>query len=108
MSELRKRWLDNHEYVRRSSLATIRRDEAATRHLLRFLYAVRPLRQVSDFRPQHAEEFVRYLRSLKVPPSGHSHSRKRPLRDAEIKFILAIPRARLCSSNANIVTNAVN
>ena len=70
MSELRKRWLDNHEYVRRSSLATIRRYEAATRHLLRFLYAVRPLRQVSDFRPQHAEEFVRYLRSLKVPPAA--------------------------------------
>jgi integrase len=57
ISELRKRWLDNHEYVRRSSLATIRRYEAATKPLLSFLDAVRPLRQVSDFRPQHAEEF---------------------------------------------------
>ena len=88
IGELRKRWLDNHENVRRSSIATIRRYEAATRHLLNFLDAVRPLRQVSDFRPQHAEEFVRYLRSLKVPPNGHAHSRKRPLRDAGIKFIL--------------------
>jgi integrase len=88
VGELRQRWLDNHEYVRRSALATIRRYEAATQHLMNFLKAVRPLRQVSDFRPQHAEEFVRYLRSLKVSPNGHNHSRTRPLRDAGIKFIL--------------------
>ena len=86
--DLRRRWLDHHEHVRRSSLQTIRRYQAATEHLLNFLRDVRPLRRASDLRACHAEEFVRYLRSVKVAPNGHAHARKRPLRDAGIKYIL--------------------
>ncbi|MFH1918885.1 MAG: hypothetical protein ABIP48_03215, partial [Planctomycetota bacterium] len=86
--DLRQRWLDHHEHVRRSSLGTIRRYRAATEHLINFVSDVRPLRRVSDFRAMHAEEFVRYLRSVKVAPNGHAHARKRPLRDAGIKYIL--------------------
>ena len=86
--ELRQRWLDYHEHVRRSSLQTIRRYRAATEHLLNFLRDVRPTRRVSDFHSRYAEEFVRYLRSVKVTSNGHAHARKRPLRDAGIKYIL--------------------
>lgn len=88
VDELRKNWLDHHEFVRRSSLATICRYRTATQHLLDFLAGVRPVKRVSDFRPQHASEFVRYLRSKKVAPNGHRRARQRPLRDAGIKFIL--------------------
>ena len=85
---LRSRWLDNHEYVRRSSVNTIRRYSSATQHLVNFIERVRPLRRVSDFRPSHAEEFVRYLRSLKTAPNGHKNAAKRRLRDSGVKFIL--------------------
>ncbi len=90
IAELRQRWLDYHEHVRRSSVQTINRYRTATEHLLTFVSKVRPLRRASDFRPCHAEEFVRYLRSIKVGPNGHAHARKRPLRDTGIKYILEI------------------
>jgi integrase len=86
--DLRQRWLDHHEHVRRSSLRTIERYRAATNHLLRFIAEQRPIRRVSDFRPSHAEEFVRYLRSLKVAPNGHQNTAKRHLRDTSVKYIL--------------------
>ena len=86
--DLRRRWLEHHEHVRRSSLQTIRRYRAATEHLIRFVSEIRPLRRVSDFRPVHAEEFVRYLRSLQVAPNGHRNTSKRRLRDKGIKYIL--------------------
>lgn len=86
--ELRKRWLDRHEDVRRSSLATINRYRTATEHLIQFLEKDCPVRKVSDFHPQQAEKFVRYLRTLLVAANGHKNSRKRPLRDAGIKYIL--------------------
>lgn len=86
--DLRERWFDHHEHVRRSSVQTIRRYRTATEHLLSFLRDVRPLRLASDFRSCHAEEFVRYLRSVQVAPNGHRNARKRPLLDAGIKYIL--------------------
>ena len=78
----------NHEHVRRSSVHTIRRYRSATEHLLEFVRDVRPLGRASDFRSQHAEEFVRYLRSKKVAPNGHKKARKRCLRDAGVRYIL--------------------
>lgn len=88
ISELRQNWLDHHELVRRSSLATICRYRTATQHLIDFVQGVCPVKRVSDFRPQHASEFVRHLRHKKVAPNGHRRARQRPLRDAGIKFIL--------------------
>jgi len=86
--ELRQRWLDHHENVRRSSLQTINRYRTATQHLMDFLKDARPLKRASDLRPCHAEEFIGYLRRRKVAPNGHRHARKRPLRDTGIKYIL--------------------
>ena len=88
LPDLRQRWLDYHEHVLRSSVATVRRYRQATEHLLGFLRDVRPLRRVSDFRPCHAEEFVRYLRTVQVPLGGPAERRRRPLRDTGLKYIL--------------------
>ena len=73
--DLRERWLDHHEQVRRSSLQTIRRYRAATEHLLTFVENGCPIRHASDFRSLHATEFVRHLRMLKVAPNGHRKAR---------------------------------
>src|SRR3954469_1996913 len=88
IADLRQRWLDHHEHVRRSSVRTIERYRAATNHFLRFISDVRPVRRVSDFRPAHAEQFVRYLRSIQIAPNGHANAAKRRLRDNSVKYIL--------------------
>jgi integrase len=88
IAELRQRWLDHHEHIRRSSVNTIKRYRAATSHLVNFVTDVCRVRLASDFRARQAEEFVKYLRGLQVTPNGHKHAKKRPLRDAGIKFIL--------------------
>ena len=88
IAELRQRWLDHHEHVRRSSLQTIRRYRSATQHLIDFVCKQSALGRAADFGSQHAEDFVRYLRHKKVASNGHAKARQRPLRDAGIKFIL--------------------
>lgn len=92
ITELRQRWLDNHESVLRSSIQTINRYRTATDHLLNFL-GQRPVRNSSLFRVTHAEEFVAYLRGLKVSSNGHNNTMLRPLMDKGIKFILECCRA---------------
>jgi integrase len=86
--DLRQRWLDHHEHVRRSSLATIKRYRTATEHLLTFIEKTCPVRHACDFRPRQATDFVRYLRTVKVAPNGHPKARKRPLLDTGVKYIL--------------------
>ena len=90
--ELRRRWLEHHEQVLRSSVQTINRYRTATDHLLRFLQA-RPVRYASHFHSSHAEEFVRYLRGLRVSPNGHAHTAKRPLMDKGLRYVLECGRA---------------
>ena len=87
--DVRQRWLDFHEHVRRSSVHTIRRYRSATEHLLEFVRDERPLARVSDFRSQNAEGFIRFLRMKKVAPNGRKKVRKQTLRDAGIRFIAA-------------------
>lgn len=90
--ELRRRWLEHHEQVLRSSVQTIHRYRTATDHLLRFLQQ-RPVRHASHLHASHAEEFVRYLRELQVSPNGHAHTARRPLLDKGLRFILECCRA---------------
>ena len=92
LPELRRRWLDHHEHVLRSSLATINRYRTATEHLLRFVRDVQPVKYASQFRESHAEAFVRYLRELKTSPNGHRNATKRYLRDKGLKFVLCVCR----------------
>ncbi len=90
--ELQRRWLDHHEQVLRSSVATIQRYRAATGHLLTFVHDVRPTRLASLFDPACAEAFVRHLRQVQVAPNGQARAAKRPLRDKGVKFILEVCR----------------
>ena len=92
ISELQDRWLSHHEQVLRSSVQTINRYRAATNHLLVFIRTARASDKTSTFRVQHAEEFVRYLRTVQVAPNGHENSRRRPLFDKGIKYILCCCR----------------
>src|SRR5690606_9939235 len=93
IAELRSRWLDHHEHVARSSVQTIRRYRAATQHLLTFLSGARAPQSTAHFGVEHAEAFVRHLRSIRVPPNGHPHSTPRPLLDKGVQFILETCRA---------------
>ena len=95
LDELQARWLRHHEQVLRSSVQTINRYRTATKHLLDFVEKARVPRMTSHFRAPHAEEFVSYLRTIKVSPNGHANSEKRPLLDKGIKFILETCRAML-------------
>jgi integrase len=89
--ELQRTFIDYHEHVVRSSLATVSRYRAATQHLVDYCSSesVRRL-------PAHeidVEGFVRYLRMLRVAPNGHDHSRRRPLRDNGVRYILETCRS---------------
>jgi integrase len=88
ISELRKRWLEQHEYVRRSSLNTISRYRSATQHLIDFVGTTCPAARASDFQAKHAEAFVRYLRTIRIAPNGHRHAKKRRLLDSGLCYIL--------------------
>ena len=90
--ELRRRWLEHHEHVVRSSVATIGRYRTATDHLLRFAARSSSIKRTSNFRPAHAEQFVVDLRGLEVAPNGHENAKRRPLRDKGVKFVLEVCR----------------
>jgi len=90
VGELRQRFLDYHEHVIRSSLATVRRYSTATQHLENFAQARQPRTPAHEL---DGDQFVRYLRQLRVAPNGHSHTARRPLRDKGIRFILETCRS---------------
>jgi site-specific recombinase XerD len=92
LPELRRRWLEHHEQVLRSSVQTINRYRTATDHLLCFLQQ-HPVRHVSQFRNSHAERFVHHLRALRVSPNGHAHTARRPLMDKGLRYVLECCRA---------------
>jgi integrase len=89
VAELRQRFLDHHEHVLRSSLATVDRYRTATKHLEDFAAGGRSV-FAHEVQP---EQFLRYLRSLKVPANGHSSPVRRPLRDKGLRFILEACRS---------------
>ena len=72
--DLRQRWLDHHEHVRRSSLQTISRYRAATEHLLNFVRETCPVGQRRISGHGTPSDFVRHLRGIEVAPNGHPQS----------------------------------
>lgn len=107
ITDLRERWLQNHEQVLRSSVQTIRRYRAATEHLLNFVNKVKMVRHASQFCVTHAEEFTTYLRSIKVSPNGHANSEKRALLDKGIKFILETCRAEFSMRQKGVICRRI-
>ncbi len=90
VAALRSNFLDHHEEVLRSSVATNKRYASATQHLVDFA-AGEPVGQKAH--ELSATRFVSYLRKHRVAPNGHSHSAKRLLRDKGVQFILEVCRS---------------
>lgn len=88
--ELRRRFLDHHEYALRSSLATVQRYRTATQHLEAFAASLGHAFQAHEL---PVEEFIHYLRTIRVAPNGHPHSKRRPLRDKGVRFVMEVCRA---------------
>ncbi len=87
IDDLVKLYLDFHEYTARSALGTIDRYRTALRHLQSYSKECgRRGRQAHEI---NVDALVRYLRELKVSPSG----RKRPLRDKGVRFVLETCRS---------------
>ena len=92
VDDLVARWLNHHEHVLRSSVATVRRYRTAVEHLRR--YCRREGRQSPYAHEVDAEAFVQHLRRLQVSPNGHPHTPKRRLRDNKgLKFVLGACRS---------------
>ena len=92
VAELQRTFLDYHEHVIRSSLATVNRYRTATQHLVNFCSEV-PAGRVQPAHEIEVEAFVRYLRTIRVASNGHAHTRRRPLRDNGVRFILETCRS---------------
>ena len=88
--DLRQQFLDYHEHVLKSSVATVRRYRAATRHLEDFVGQQPRLLHAHEVQPT---AFAAYLRKIEVAPNGHQNTAKRKLRDKGTQFILEICRA---------------
>ncbi|WP_088260531.1 tyrosine-type recombinase/integrase [Fimbriiglobus ruber] len=90
VAALRDEFLIYHEHVLNSSLATVTRYRAATRHLADF--AARQPRPplAHDVNP---DRFVAHLRVVEVAPNGHPNTARRRLRDKGVQFILETCRA---------------
>ena len=93
VEELRRLWLEHHEMVLRSSVATVNRYRAATEHLVRFIREKHPSLTADAFTPRIAEAMVKYLRQTEVTPNGHEQAKKRLLRDKGLIFILGTCRS---------------
>ncbi len=93
VGELVKLWIEHHELVLRSSVATVRRYRSAVEHLLRFVRQNHPRLTADAFNPAIAESFVKFLRRSKVSPNGHAKTKKRPLRDKGVVFVLGACRS---------------
>jgi integrase len=52
-----------------------------------------PTLKTAQIVTRHAEQFVRYLRSIQVSPNGHKNSVKRPLMDNGVRYILETCRS---------------
>ena len=87
---LREEFLRFHEQVRRSSVATIRRYQTATQHLVDYVATLKGEVQAHQLA---VAGFVGFLRSREVAPNGHPKSQRRRLRDQGVQFILETCRS---------------
>jgi integrase len=88
--DLRKQFLDYHEHVLKSSVATVRRYRAATQHLENYSRSETKPLLAHSLQPS---AFAIYLRAAEVAPNGHPNTAPRRLRDKGVQFILETCRA---------------
>jgi len=90
VADLRQHFLDYHEHVLKSSVATLVRYRAATQHLENFVAQQHRQPDAHQLRP---DAFAAYLRQIEVAPNGHKNAKKRKLRDKGVCFILETCRS---------------
>jgi len=90
VADLRDQFLQHHEHILKSSIATIRRYRSATQHLIEFAASRSRTPRAHEVQ---AEAFVLYLRTVEIAPNGHPNANKRWLRDKGVQFILETCRA---------------
>jgi integrase len=90
LPQLRRLFLEYHELVLNSSVSTVQRYRAATKHLENYALAQSNPPQAHEVKPA---VFTAYLRQIEVAPNGHQNTGKRKLRGKGIQFILATCRS---------------
>lgn len=90
VAELRQRFLDYHEHVLNSSVGTVNRYRAATKHLESFASSQKRIPDAHEIQP---DAFASFLRQADVAPNGHNHAQKRKLRTKGVRFILETCRS---------------
>ena len=90
LATLRQQFLDYHEHVLHSSVATLKRYRSATEHLEKFAQTLPRLPQAHEVR---VEAFATYLRTIHVAANGHANSDKRKLLTKGVQYILETCRS---------------
>jgi len=90
IAELRTKYLQHHESVLRSSLATVNRYRAATQHLIDFVNSLGKLPKAHEL---SVTKFLIFLREREVSPNGHPNSVRRRLTDKGLRFVLEVCRS---------------
>ena len=93
IADLVPQWLEHHEVVQRSSLATVNRYRTALDHMLRFVGGRSPGLTIDRLTNGVAEEFVKYLRTVPVSPNGSPGATKRLMKDKGVLYVLQACRA---------------
>ncbi|MDX1966359.1 MAG: tyrosine-type recombinase/integrase, partial [Planctomycetaceae bacterium] len=92
VADLQRKFLEHHEQVLRSSVATINRYRTATQHFVDYAGSMTGAPDVHEI---SATAFVGFLRARRVSPNGHGNTAKRCLRDKGVQFIVEVCRSML-------------
>ncbi len=91
--ELIRRCLEHHELVKRSAMRTVNRYRTAIAHLTRFIKECRPSLTIDAITVTVAEDFVKFLRTVKISPNGSPNAKKILMRDRGVLSVLRTARA---------------
>lgn len=89
-----QQWLDYHEFVAHSSVATIARYRAAAEHFISYLEQ-RGIRRLDRITAEIARGYAKYLRTKPIAPNGHPHTKRRLMRDKTVIFCMEVARTLL-------------
>jgi len=93
IEDLVRRWLEHHELVKRSAMRTVNRYRTAIAHLTRFIEERRPSLTMDTLTVPIAEEFVKFLRTVRISPNGSPNAKKVLMRDRGVLSVLRTCRA---------------
>ncbi|HEY3324252.1 MAG TPA: tyrosine-type recombinase/integrase [Planctomycetota bacterium] len=92
--EFLQQWLDYHEFVAHSSVATIDRYRAAAGHFIDYL-AGRAVKSLDRITVDVARGYAKHLRTKQIAPNGHPHTKRRLMKDKTVIFCMEVARTLL-------------